>query len=527
MTWDRWLVVAAALGAGYAAGGAWLPRGDVVLGPDFPEDGVHTVFLWAAVARGLGPEAPLLHLDSFWFPAGRPLLDAAWNVLDALLAAPLLWALGPIRGVVAATALFGVLNALAGGWMGGRVGGPGWPRVVGAVGVGFAPFALAEIQQGRPTQALLAPVALAVGLAWEREGRGVAAGLATALAGLVYWFYGLFAAVAVGGVMLARGRGVRALAWAAVGAIVPILPFFGAVAARWGDLQGTGARPSFEVPVALPWQVVTPWTPGPDSYVPVALVALAGAALLTRERRGAFGLLAAAAALWVLALGRDVTIGGTRFVLPWAWLRDLPVLERLWWPYRALGPATVVLAAGASVAVAGRLRLLAPLACAAVVAQALALPGLPDAFRAPPAQAWTAALPPGPVLLLPALEVRGSRLHLLEQVRHARPLVNGMGMPHRFLWPPAFAAWWGADPLLVGIEAVEAGRAPVGAADPAGLRAAGVVGVVAEAAWLGRLPTDARRWLESALGTPECTADPRWCVWALDADGGPAGDVPG
>lgn len=518
MKWDRWLVLAAALGAGHAAGGAWLPRGDVVLGADFPEDGVHTVFLWAAVARGLGPD-PLLHLDAFWFPAGRPLLDAAWNVLDALLAAPFLFALGPIRGVVAATALFGALNALAGGWMGGRVGGAGWPRVMGAVGVGFLPFALAEIQQGRPTQALLAPVALAVGFAWDREGRGVAAGLATALAGGVYWFYGLFAAVAVGAVMIARGRGVRALAWAAVGALAPILPFLLAVAARWGDLQGTGARPTFEVPVALPWEVVTPWTPGPDSYVPVAIVGLAVAALVTPERRGALGLLVAAGALWVLALGRDVTIGGTRFVLPWAWLRDLPVLERLWWPYRALGPATVVLAAGASVAVAGHLRLLAPLACAAVVAQALATPGLPDAFRAPPAQGWTAALPPGPVLVLPALEMRGSRLHLLEQVRHGRPLVNGMGMPHRFLWPPAFAAWWDADPLLVGIEAVEAGRAPHGGADPAGLRAAGVVGVVAEAAWLARLPPEARGWLDGALGSAECSPDPRWCVWRLGADG--------
>ncbi|MCK6503212.1 hypothetical protein L6R53_07425 [Myxococcota bacterium] len=516
--------IAATIGVGLAAAaclGAWpwaLPsRPEVLLGRDLPEDGAHTVFLYAAVADGL--RAGSTHLDGYWHPFGRPLLDGAWNVVDAVVAAPLLGAVGPYRGTLLATSLFGLLNALSGGFMGWRVGGPGWPMVVGSVGLAFAPFAWGEVHQGRPTQSLLAAVALVVAAAWA-PGRGLAAGAATALAGWVYWFQGLFASL-IAGLLVATGQAPRraapALLVAAVTCAVLVAPFAVLVADRWGELQGSAARRAFPVPVALPWQV--PLSAGDrvdGRYLPLGLLALALLALGGGARLRAAALWAGAAALSLLALGEEVVIDGQRWLLPWRWLSELPLLSRLWWPYRALGAATVALAAAAALGAATRPgRWLAGPACLAVAGQCLLVPGRPPAERVPPPAGWEQALPAGPVLVLPAFEARSSRLTLLQQPRHGRPLVNGMGMAQRDLWPPEFTAWWRADPLLTGIEDIEGGRLPTAAASPQGLRAAGVVAVVADRAWWAGLPPAHRSWLERGLGSPDCGLPGSACAWVL------------
>ena len=486
-----WAGVAVVLSGLAAAAliGAWpwgLPgQPPVLLGADLPEDGAHTVFLYAGVTQALRTGSA--HLDGYWFPVGRPILDGAWNVVDALLAAPLVALSGPWRGTVLATAAFAFLNALGGGFMGHRVGGPGWPMVVGAVGTAFAPYAWAEVHQGRPTQSLLAPVALVVAASWG-PARGLAAGAAVALAGWVYWFQGLFAAL-VAALVLATGRPPRralaALLVAGLSCLLLIAPFALLLSERWADLQGAGARRAFPVSVALPWQLPLPGVPGAaDRYLPMGLLVLGLLGLGGAARGRAAALWVAGAALYLVALGDHVTVGGQVYLLPWHWLGDLPLLSRLWWPYRALGAATVALAAAAAMGAATRPgRWLAGPAVLAFVAQCWLTPGRPPASLVPELPGWHTALPAGPVLVLPALEARASRLTLLQQPRHGRSLVNGMGMAHRDLWPPAFAAWWDADPLLRGIEQVESGQTPTQPGSDAGLRAAGVVAVVADRAW--------------------------------------------
>lgn len=519
--WDQLAValVAIVVFAGWSAAPALSPSSpELLLGRDLPVDGAHTVFLYAALARGLTGEAPLLVVDGFWFPEGRPLLDAAWNLLDALLAAPFLLLLGPYRGTMLATGLFGVANALAGGVMGRRLGGPGWPTVAGAIGVGFAPFAWAEIHQGRPTQALLAPLALALAAAGSAQGRGVAAGLLTALAGAGYWFHGLFVAPLVGLTVLGRRPpkgAVAALLVAGLSCVVAILPFALWVASRWEQMQGTGGARAFRVPVAWPWQPGLQAGPSSELYLPLGLCLLALPALFAGTRRVAIPLLLGVLALFSLSFGTSAVLFGREVAMPWSWLDELPVLSRLWWPYRALGAATVGLAAVAALGASTKAgRGLAPFLLAGVLAQVLDQPGRLPVSAVPGLPGWHHELPPGPVLLLPALDPRTGKVALLQQAAHGRPMVNGMGMSERDLWPPEFSAWWKADPFLRGVEAMEKGRSLPGPASGEALRRAGVVAVLIDEGYARNLPAESMAWLHSSLGEPRCGLHGA-CAWVL------------
>lgn len=524
------LCVAVGVFAGWSAAPALSPSSpELLLGRDLPVDGAHTVFIYAALARGLSGEGPLTQIDGFWFPFGRPLLDAAWNMVDALLAAPLLMLLGPTRGTMLATGLFGVANALAGGFMGRRLGGPGWPAVVGAVGLGFAPFAWAEIHQGRPTQALLAPLALALAAAGARargggarpRGAGVAAGLLTALSGACYWFHGLFVAPLVGLALLARTplrEGLKGLLVAGVSCLLAIAPFALWVFSRWGELQGTGGARAFRVPVAWPWQPGLAQGPSSELYLPLGLCLLALPAVLVGARRLAIPLLLGVLVLFSLSFGTSATLFGREVAMPWSWLDELPLLSRLWWPYRALGAATVGLAAVAALGAATRPgRWLAPLCLVAVLAQVLDQPGRLPVSAVPSLPGWHARLPPGPILLLPALDPRTGKVALLQQAAHGRPMVNGMGMSERDLWPPEFLAWWKADPLLRGIEAIERGRRLPAPANAQALERAGVVAVLIDERYARGLPAEAWAWLQASLGEPRCGLAGT-CAWVLDPE---------
>ncbi len=522
--WDHLAVLLVAVGvfAGWSAAPAISPSSpELLLGRDLPVDGAHTVFIYAALARGLSGEGPLTQIDGFWFPVGRPLLDAAWNMVDALLAAPLLLLLGPARGTMLATGLFGVANALAGGFMGRRLGGPGWPAVVGAVGLGFAPFAWAEIHQGRPTQALLAPLALALAAAVSPRGRGIAAGLLTALSGACYWFHGLFLAPLVGLALLGSRslrQGLGSVLVAGLACLLAISPFALWVFSRWGALQGTGGARAFRVPVAWPWQPGIVDGPSSELYLPLGLCVLAVPAVVVGSRRLAVPLLLGVLALFSLSFGSSAVIFGRELAMPWSWLDELPLLSRLWWPYRALGAASVGLAAVAALGAATRPgRWLAPLCLLGVFAQVLDQPGRLPVSAVPPLPGWHAELPPGPILLLPALDPRTGKVALLQQADHGRPLVNGMGMSERDLWPPEFSAWWKADPLLRGIEAVERGRKLSAPADARGLARAGVVAVLIDEGYARGLPAESWAWLRASLGEPRCGLA-GVCAWVLNPE---------
>lgn len=508
-----------------------------------PVDGAHGVFVFAAVADRVRGAADAWALQEIWHPVGRPLLLSVQNAVDAVLAAPLLWALGPARGLAAFTAVVLATNTLAGAWLGRVAGGTAAAALGGAVALGFSPYAWGEVDFGRTTQAWLAPMALAVGLAWraaeapERRGARVLAGAALALAGYHYWFYGLFGAVAVAGATLGRAgvrRGLPVLGEIAAVAIALVAPFAAYVALAWADVPGTSeAVGRFSTGASFLGGI--PGGPGParsDLYVPQLLVLLALLALAGRPRAAAAGVLVAAFALGVFALGESVRAGDTTVWLPYAWLRRLPGLRRFWWPNRALGAVTVALVAALALTL-GRLRgpwlaggVGAVLLSAAQVARS---PGAPGAWTIPAVGAWHAALPPGAVLVLPMTSPDAGKRALAQQPLHGRPLVNGMSMWEDSLVPADWRAWAEGQPVVDALWRAERGEpARIDAAGVARLAEDGVVGIVVDRSAVGRgAPGDAAttgaadlaRLLDPVLGPARCPPGEAWCWWPLPTAG--------
>lgn len=482
-----------------------------------PVDGIHSVFYYEVAARRLVGEGNLGRIEEMWFPLGRPLLLAQQNVLDAVLAAPLLAALGPGAGTGWFVVFTVASNALAGAWLGGRVSGDVVSRLAGGLALGFCPFTWDELQFGRYTQAWLAPTAVAAGLAWTaadgRPRQAALAGFALAAVGYHYWFYGLFAAVVVAGVMLGRGgwRGLKQLAIVAVTSACCVAPFVVYVATSWTAVPGAGTPPHF-APATRPLAGL-PGFDEPGVYVPQLLVLAALAALLVPGRRAAAGALAAGGYLFALALGEFVTLGGTRLATPYHYLVQLPFFDRFWWPQRALGAVTVAAVVPLSLlACSGRWGAgLVALASVIGAAQSVWSPGLPERWSVPAEPLWHRKLPPGAVLFVPMLAPREGQELFRCWPTHHRPLVNGMSMWTLDLWPADYRAWFHAQPLLAALYATErGGRGTATPADAALLAAEGVVGIVAQ--WDNVRPAE-RVVLEAALGPG--TAAGRERVWSI------------
>ncbi len=481
-----------------------------------PVDGIHSIFYYEVFAERLRGHGSVGRIDEMWFPLGRPLLLAQQNIVDALLAAPLLLALGAARGTALFVALTVGSNALAGAWLAGRVTDNTASRLCGALALGFAPYLWDEIEFGRYTQAWLAPTAVAVGLALEATRSGwrvaVAAGLALALAGYHYWFYGLFAAVVVAGVMAGQGlRALPRLLLVAGVSLVAVSPFMLYVATAWQEVPGAGTPPHF-APATRPLGGL-PGFDEPGVYLPQLFVLAGLAALLVPGRGPVIGALVAGGWLYALALGEYVRVGDQALATPYHYLVKLPFFDRFWWPQRALGAVTVAaIVPLARLCGAGRLGAgAAGLVALLSAAQAARAPGFPGAWRLPEQTAWHAALPPGPVLFVPLLSPREGMDLFRSWPSHHRPLVNGMSMWTLDLWPVDYRAWFHEQPFLEALYATErGGQATTAPADAAALRDLGVVGIVADWEQVTRAE---RRVLVSALGDPRCTG--RYCYWSI------------
>lgn len=483
-----------------------------------PVDGIHSVFYYEVFAERLRGHGSLGRIDEMWFPLGRPLLLAQQNIVDALLAAPLLLALGPGRGTALFVALTMASNVLAGAWLAGRVTDNTASRLCGALILGFAPYLWDEIEFGRYTQAWLAPTAVTVGMAWTAASgsyrQALWAGLALAFTGYHYWFYGLFAAVVVLGVMLGHGRdALPRLGVVAVVALLGVLPFMVYVATSWSSVPGAGTPPHFGNVARLVGGL--PGVEKGDLYLPQLLVAAAVVALFPRQRGPVLGAVLAGGWLLAVSLGEYVTVGNTTLATPYHYLVQLPFLDRFWWPQRALGAATVA-AAIPLARLAGLPRWGAAGACVVAglsAAQAVRVPGFAGTWTLSPRPAWDAALPPGPVLALPLLSTRAGEALFRAWPTHRRPLVNGMSMWERPLWPGDYRTWFEADPFLAALLAAEQGRpAPGEAPSLAGLQAAGVVGVVAT--W-NEVPAPERALLVEVLGEARVVGgDHAWTIQA-------------
>lgn len=550
--WDRLLVLLlSVLGLYPFARG--LLRGEIPGQRETPIDGAHTLYVYEYVRLALAGQASLAHADATWFPVGRPFLLGVQNVVDAVLAAPLLALFGPGGGLALFTAFLLVANGLAAGWLGERVAGRGWPGPVAAAVVAFSPFVWCETNVGRTTQVALLPMVLAVGLAWTAAGgrQALLTGLALSLAALEYWFYGFFGAVLVGavyvGVLVSRPNlsTVRDLAVTAVVPALVVLPFAVYVASTWAEMPGLGN--TSPVPNATRLAGGMPWSKGLKMvlYVPQLLVVPALLAVLAPGRARALGLALGALFLVGVAVGEHYTLLGVTFPTPLALLRELPAFERFWWPHRALAGVTVALAAlAATTAALGGWRRWTTLACVlASTVQVTVRPGELGSWSAPPRPTWDASLPAGAVLTLPMLDPDAGKLFLAEWAEHHRPMVNGMSMWDEFLWPADYRDWVATQPLVEALLDLERSRhhgrrtptshgrdkPPDGAtppsresaaavaradalslADVARLADEGVVGIVAR---VDRAHPEARRTLDRLLGP--ATEGDKSCWWRL------------
>jgi len=548
-SWDRVLVLLVSL-AGLWPVATRLLRGEVPGQKELPIDGGHGLYIYALVGDALTGHGSFLQTQAMWFPTGRPFLLAVQNVVDAVAAQPFLVALVPQLGLAVFAAGVLVSNGLAGGWLGEQVGGRGWAGPAAASVLALCPYVWGEEQTGRITQTLLAPMVIAVGYAWrasERGKGGVGAGVWLGVAGLGYWFYGVFGAAVVAAVILGRmverreaWRGLAGQLWLAAGiSLLVAAPFAAFSAASWGEMAGLGVKQD-PIPNATRLLGGLYWLPHPRivAYIPQPLYLVGLVAGFGRPRGRPVALLVVTALLCMTALGETVTVGHTHVPTPLWLLKQLPGFSRFWWPHRALAGATVALAVLAALAVArgGWARGVAALGLVVSVAQGVGVPGALSSWRVPERPAFVDRLPDGAVLFLPMLDPEAGKVRFAEWVWHRRPMVNGMSMWDEYLWPQTWAKWAGAEPLVSALLTVERSRphgrrkpnpngeaaeTPTVAAEVPSLSvdaahhlfAQGVGSVVAD---MQRTPAASLALVTAAAGDPTCDPARRFCWWRLE-----------
>lgn len=435
-------------------------------------------YAWVAdaLARGELPQ----HTDLLSWPHGGSL----WFIdsFQAALLAPVTWLAGPAASYNLAMILGFAGNALAAWLLARRVCGSDAAAVLAAVVYGASPHLLGQAWDGISETVAAGGLPLAL---WatlrllERPtlGSALTLGVSGAVAALISWYSGLFAAlgalILVLVAALADSRSVVRAAPALLGA--------GALAAVLASPALLAFRDTLEAPDALVRRdpefvaasldnhnltdivsfVLPGTTPSPDLHalfgedlviiVYIGLVALVAAAGgVARARRGeARPWLALLAVFFVLGLGphlyvhgRFPTIDGRRIPLPFLPLFDaLPLLSRVSHPFRfatgvslavgvlgSLGVARVArparhapLALGLSAAFLLEIATISP-ASLPVPASDASIPELYAAIAEDPAPGAVLDLP----LSLPNLE---RAVYLWYQTRHHRPVPWGLNEP--------------------------------------------------------------------------------------------------
>lgn len=539
-------------------------------------------FYWY-VEQVLREGASPVHTDLFFYPWGKDIYgDTGANLLDALLAAPLRLALGPTLGMNLFVLLGTAASGLAVGWLARAVVRE--PAAVGlAAALGSAtPYALGELVEGRPTQALLVLPALALGAMLRLPGRAgwrlpALGGLALALSGYQYWYYGLFlglAGLALAGVQVAQGGAARRSLALRHGlslglALLLVLPGAWPMLVRVGEGQVTGLFDPATWTLAHQRLVTVDghevalflWQPlrgqagflhqhdsgqevflGLARFTPLVTLLAAPVGLWALGRRRwpalAVGLVGATLAMGPVVLVGDLVLPNPPYL---ALVHLLPVFRRLWWPGRAyvllalLGPLLV------AAAVAWGARRLGPRAM--LPAAALALAGLvaqlwhdglaplptwrPDV---PAAMRCLALGPPGALISLPDAY---DQQQLVHQTVHRRPTLGGMNV---MLTPPESRALQQDNSFLVTLLRLSAASGPYQPRIQDGdLQAVLDLGFRYVAlSWEsydlpgtggGRLrPDEARRSVRNTLYTvlgPPVWEDPRVTLWDLEGEGSP------
>jgi hypothetical protein len=398
---------------------------------------------WVAhsLARGESP----MHADVLFFPWGKDILrHTGGNVLDVALIAPIRWLFG--AGVAWNTLVFGavVTNALAAAAWARRLGAGRATTLAAQVLVGLHPFVLDELRHGRPTQAILAPLLLALAhgddalQGGSRRALLLSAGW-LAIAAWIYWYAASFGALALCALAIGRPLLPRLARLTAIGAGSIVL-----TAPMLIPLATSLARG--EIPGLLP---ISEWISGNASFVTAEGASVQVSAL---GLDGHGGLLSASGwlegnlvlgvvtllplfalprrfvmpALLALAIALGPFPEGTRNPVYLALADLFPPYERLYWPIRAVAVLTCLTAVGVAVGLA-RLpeRLRAGGAAALVGAALLEL----VARGGGGVSWWRADVPPalscleGAGIVLPYGE---DQIPLVWQASHEQPVLNGM-----------------------------------------------------------------------------------------------------
>lgn len=423
---------------------------------------------WQLGQAVLGAEQPWwTHLQAW--PLGLDLLrTTGLNILDLLVSLPLTLVLGAAPAHDAWALLLLASNFWALCLLGRRWQGPGWTGALAlwvvALVVGAGPFVLHELAAGRPTQAWLAPLALALHLAGDLgrgRSRAVHLALGLALVGWTYWY----AAIWGGALVLAVGLAVHPQRALVAGGMALLLVAPGLAWILLGDAPvqlADQATPLLVLGVDGRAVLSGALLPGAGHRVQGAQVVGMGtlggavaAVAWARQRQGAAVLIAGVLCVG-FALG-DRPFGWFESPLYALWLGLGGVARRLWYPVRAVGAAEL---AGALALAWGLGRLgcrgprgvllLLPLLLAGWVAcgATRALPTSPLPASGPALQ-WLSLAPPGAVVVLPS----GDReTWLLDQVVHERPIQAVMGGSNPALAWPALTRWRADHPALTALE---------------------------------------------------------------------------
>lgn len=402
--------------------------------------------------------------DLFFFPYGKDIFaHTGNNFVDAVLSLPLQWGLPghawyTVWVVVVLTGNAAAMWPLARQELEDR-----WPAAIATLCFALSPFVLFELTTGRPTQAMVWWIPMAL-YGWRNLERGwrhaVLCGVGTALTGWTYWFNGYFLAFAMAwllGVELwtrrdrpeARRAWLRGLAQAVALGTVLVLPGVVAMAlhAESGQVPGielTEEGSWFDPPGRVDNGV-------PDMLMGYSIVELEGARFLHYPLWGGglllFLLLGRGRLAWggvavvslLLATGPDLRLTeGSLAMYHYRLLYHLvPFFDRLWFPYRALSITFLVASLGLG-ALARQLRERLPerwwwsgLLLSVLVVAGNLLPQVPEytyplTTKALPIPAFTRVLAQrgGGIIDLP---YGISHTTIVWQTRHHLPLLGGMG----------------------------------------------------------------------------------------------------
>lgn len=370
---------------------------------------------------------------------GNNFIDALWSVPFQLLLGR--WWSGP----------FTLLLLAGNAWSFEQLARALWPDPRDTVAATLAwmvnPYPMFELTAGRPTQAMLWWMPLAVLGLWRVcRGEGARAafllGAATALTGWTYWFAAYFLVFLMVPLAVWWGawRRVPMLALAVGVCAALVLPMAVGMQHAWDAGLVPGVRSGGPKQANV----------DPDLHG-IYLMETQGAPLLTQPawllaaaigvwKGGRSGWIWAGVAVALAAVGLGARVGEAHLVNPvWTLASHLPFLSRLWFPYRVTMVVMVPMTALAVAAYQGLGR--SRVAGAGFLALSLA------------GQAWAGVFPLNhhdatcPPLLLDAARQPGTFLFLptgiqsdalLWQTGFQRPTFGGMGESARAFWPPHY-----------------------------------------------------------------------------------------